>query len=101
MGCVARVVRGRLPKLSRDQLAQLEVESIKGAEANGCPNDVWTLQRVAEAIERVSGVSYHPAHVWSILRHELKWRWQPPAPPASERWCACGCSRTAPDLLHN
>jgi len=76
---------GRLPKLSRDQLAQVEVELIKGAEANGYANDVWTLQRVAEVIERVSGVSYHPAHVWSILRHELKWSWQRPARRATER----------------
>jgi transposase len=76
---------GRLPKLSRDQLVQVERELIKGAEANGYPNDVWTLQRVAEVIERVTGVSYHPAHVWSILRHELKWSWQRPARRATER----------------
>ena len=31
---------GRLPKLSRDQLAHVESELIKGAEANGYPNDV-------------------------------------------------------------
>src|SRR5262245_6107276 len=61
---------GRLPKLSRDQLVEVERELIKGAEASGYPNDVWTLQRVAEVIERVTRVSYHPAHVWSILRHE-------------------------------
>jgi transposase len=76
---------GRLPKLSRDQLVQVESELLKGAEANGYPNDVWTLQRVAAVIERVSGVSYHPAHVWSILRHELRWSWQRPARRANER----------------
>jgi transposase len=76
---------GRLPRLSRDQLGHVENELIKGAEANGYPNDVWTLQRVAEVIERVTGVSYHPAHVWSILRHELKWSWQRPARRATER----------------
>jgi transposase len=64
---------GRLPELSRDQLVQVERELIKGAEANGYPNDVWTFQRVAEVIERMTGVSCHPAHIWSILRHELKW----------------------------
>jgi transposase len=76
---------GRLPKLSRDELVEVERELIKGAEANGYPNDVWTLQRVAEVIERATGVSYHPAHVWSILRHELKWSWQRPARRATER----------------
>src|SRR6266700_7247949 len=29
---------GRLPKLTRDQLAQVEGELVKGAEANGYPN---------------------------------------------------------------
>jgi transposase len=76
---------GRLPKLNRDQLAQVESELIKGAEANGYPNDVWTLQRVAEVIEHVTGVSYHPAHVWSILRRDLAWTWQRPARRATER----------------
>src|SRR5438270_10248137 len=76
---------GRLPKLSRDQLAHVESELIKGAEASGYPNDVWTLQRVAEVIERVAGVSYHPAHVWYLLRQDLKWSWQRPARRATER----------------
>jgi len=76
---------GRLPKRSQDQLAGVEHELVKGAAANGYANDVWTLQRVAEVIERLTGVSYHAAHVWSILRHELKWSWQRPARRATER----------------
>src|SRR5204863_4109365 len=35
---------GRLPKVKREQLDQVETELAKGAEANGYPNDVWTLQ---------------------------------------------------------
>src|ERR1700730_3690018 len=46
---------GRLPKLSHDQLAQVEGELAKGAAANGYANDLWTLKRVAEVIERVTG----------------------------------------------
>jgi transposase len=76
---------GRLPKLTRDQLAQVEVELVKGAEANGYPNELWTLKRVAEVIERVTGVSYHPARVWYILRQGLNWSWQRPARRATER----------------
>ena len=76
---------GRLPKLTRVQLAQVEVELVKGAEANGYANDVWTLQRVAEVIQRLTGVSYHPARVWYILRHGLHWSWQRPARRATER----------------
>ena len=67
---------GRLPKLSGEQLALVEVELAKGAEANGYANDVWTLKRVAEVIERLTGVSYHPARVWYILRQGLNWSWQ-------------------------
>src|SRR5437667_752353 len=67
---------GRLPKLSPEQLAQVENALIQGAEANGYPNDLWTLQRAAQVIQRVTGVSYHPARVWFILRHGLDWTWQ-------------------------
>jgi transposase len=76
---------GRLPKLNSDQLAQVEVELAKGAAANGYANDLWTLKRVAEVIERVTGVSYHPAHFWYILRQGLNWSWQRPARRATER----------------
>ena len=76
---------GRLPKLSREQLAVVEVELAKGAEANGYANDLWTLKRVVEVIERVTGVTYHPAHVWYILRDGLNWTWQRPARRANER----------------
>jgi transposase len=76
---------GRLPKLNRDQLAQVEIELAKGAEANGYPNEVWTLKRVAEVIQRVTGVSHHPARVWYILRRGLNWSWQRPARRATER----------------
>ena len=51
------LVEPGLPKLSRDQLADVERELLKGAAANGYPNVVWTLQRVAEVIERLTGVS--------------------------------------------
>src|SRR5258708_13599683 len=74
---------GRLPKLSRAQLTHVELELSKGAEAHGYPNDVWTLQRVAEVIERVTGVSDHPARVWYLFRQELMWSWQRPAPRAT------------------
>jgi transposase len=76
---------GRLPKLGRDQLGAVEIELAQGAEAHGYANDLWTLQRVAEVIERLTGVSYHPAHVWHILRYELNWSWQRPARRATER----------------
>jgi transposase len=76
---------GRRPKLSQEQLGQVEVALAKGPEANGYTTDLWTLKRVAEVIEHVSGVAYHPAHVWHLLREQLGWTWQRPARQAVER----------------
>ena len=76
---------GRLPKLTRDQLDQVEAALAAGPEANGYATDLWTLARVAEVIERVSRVAYHPHHVWRILREQLGWTWQRPARRATER----------------
>jgi transposase len=76
---------GRRPKLSREQFGQVEAALANGPEANGYTTDLWTLKRVAEVIERVSGVTYHPAHVWHLLREQLRWTWQRPAPRAVER----------------
>ncbi len=76
---------GRKPKLSAAQLAQVEAVLARGAEANGYVTDLWSLQRVAEVIERVTGVSYHPGWVWYILRNQLGWSWQRPARRAVER----------------
>ena len=55
---------GRKPKLSEAQLANVAHVLANGAEANGYTTDLWTLPRVAEVIERVTGVAYHPGHVW-------------------------------------
>src|SRR5215831_898203 len=76
---------GRKPKLSDEQLAVVEEALIKGAEAQGYANALWTLPRVADIIARVTGVSYHPGHVWYVLRDQLDWTWQRPARRAVER----------------
>ena len=76
---------GRRPRLSRAQLAKVQKTLLRGAEASGYLTDVWTLPRVAEVIERLTGVAYHPGHVWYILRDQLRWSWQRPARRAVER----------------
>ena len=76
---------GRKPKLSEGQLAKVAEALAEGAEANGYFSDLWTLPRVAEVIEHVTGVSYHPGHVWYVLRDQLGWTWQRPARRAVER----------------
>ena len=76
---------GRPAKLSTAQLTKVEKALAKGAEANGYVNDVWTLPRVTQVIERLTGVAYHPGYVWYILRKQLRWSWQRPARRALER----------------
>jgi transposase len=40
---------------------------------------------VATVIERLTGVGYHPGHVWKLLRRRLHYRLQRPARRAVER----------------
>jgi len=53
---------GRRPKLSDEQLAEVEAALVKGPKANGYPTEMWTLARVAEVIERVTGVRHGTTH---------------------------------------
>ena len=46
---------GRRPKLGAEQLDQVEAALANGPEANGYTTNLWTLRRVAEVIEQVSG----------------------------------------------
>jgi transposase len=52
--------------------------------AAGFDNDLWTLARVAEVIQRVTGVAHHPGHVWRLLK-AMRWSLQRPARKAVER----------------
>jgi len=76
---------GRKPRLTEAQLTKVEQALERGPTANGYPTDLWTLVRVAEVIEKVTGVSFHPGHVWRILREQLGWSRQRPARRAVER----------------
>jgi transposase len=76
---------GPEPKLSADQLARVEQALLAGAMANGFDTDLWTLERVAVVIAQLTGVRYHPGHVWVILRRRLGWSLQRPERRASER----------------
>ena len=75
---------GRKPKLDARQLRQVEKALRQGARTNGFDTDLWTLPRVALVIERLTGVHYHPGHVWKILGG-LDWTLQRPAKQARER----------------
>lgn len=77
---------GRRPKLDDEQLALARVDEAlrQGARAHSFGTELWTLPRIATVIERVTGVRYHPGHVWKILRG-MKWSLQRPAKQARER----------------
>jgi transposase len=81
---------GHAPRLSDPQLADPQLADLKqalrrGARAQGFDTDHWTLARIATVIQRLTGIGYHPGHVWKLLRHRLGWRLQRPARRAIER----------------
>jgi transposase len=76
---------GPSPRLSDQQLARVEQALLEGATANGFAGELWTLERIATVIERLTGVRHHPAHVWALLRHRLGWTVQRPKRRAAER----------------
>jgi transposase len=76
---------GPPPRLSDAQLATVEQALLEGATANGFTGELWTLERIAMVIERLTGVRYHPAWVWALLHHRLGWSVQRPKRRAAER----------------
>jgi transposase len=76
---------GYAPRLDDQQLDRIDRALRQGARAHGFDTDHWTLARVATVIERLTGASYHPGHVWKLLRHRLHYRLLRPARRAVER----------------
>lgn len=75
---------GPKTKLSAVQQADVAAAIIEGAQAHGYATAVWTLPRVAKLIEQRTGLSYHPGHVWRVLR-ALGFSCQQPTRRAIER----------------
>jgi transposase len=76
---------GYAPRLSDAQLHGIDQALRQGARTHGFDTDHWTLERIATVIERLTGVGYHPGHVWKLLRRRMGWRLQRPARRAVER----------------
>jgi transposase len=83
-GLQAKPLTGLPPRLSAEQLVQLEALLRQGAKAHGWPNELWTAARVARLIERHFGVKHHPEHVRKILKRRLGWTSQKPRRKARE-----------------
>ena len=75
---------GRKPKLAPSDLKRLERALLRGARAAGYPTDLWTLPRITEVIEILTGVTYHQGHVWRLMG-QLGWSPQRPQRLAKER----------------
>lgn len=75
---------GKPSRLTPEQKERLAEILRQGAKAAGFPTELWTLQRVAQVIEREFGVRYHPGRVWYILR-AMGWSPQKPERRARER----------------
>jgi transposase len=58
---------GPKSRLSPEQMEQLVDALLAGPAARGYKTQLWTLPRVAGLIEDLSGVRYHPGHVWRVL----------------------------------
>lgn len=85
---------GRRPRLDQAQWKQVDEALRRGAPAHGFATNLWTLPRIAAVIERITGVHYHPGHVWKILA-AMEWSLQRLAkqarernPEARQRWVA-------------
>lgn len=75
---------GRKSRLRETDLKRLELGLKQGPQALGYETHLWTLERVAELIERDFGVEYHPGHVGWLLK-KLGWSCQRPTGRALER----------------
>ena len=75
---------GRPSRLSDRQWSKIESILLRGPQALGYGTDLWTLGRVAEVILDKTGVTYHPGHVWRVLKGR-GWSLQRPTTKARER----------------
>lgn len=58
---------GPKSKLAAKQTQTITAALLAGPAARGYKTALWTLPRVADLIEDLTGVRYHPGHVWRLL----------------------------------
>lgn len=54
-------------RLGPEQTQQLVDALLEGPAAYGYKTQLWTLPRVTGLIEELTGIRYHPGHVWRVL----------------------------------
>ena len=75
---------GRKPRLAPEAMGRVAAALRQGPRSHGFRTNLWTLPRVARVIKQLTGVQYHPGHVWRLLG-ALDWTLQRPAQRAKER----------------
>jgi transposase len=58
---------GPKARISPAQTQKIVEALLQGPAAQGYKTQMWTLPRMADLIENLTGVHYHPGHVWRIL----------------------------------
>lgn len=75
---------GQKPLVSDEQWQEIQDALIKGPAAHGYDTEFWTLERIADLIEKMTGVKYHYCYVWELLT-KLGWSHQKPERAAKQR----------------
>ena len=66
-GLASKGKAGRKSKLTTEQTQQVIEALLAGPVSRGYKTNLWTLPRVAALIKELTGVEYHPGHVWRLL----------------------------------
>ena len=70
---------GRKLKLNPEQIRKIKDALDAGTSLTGSKGAVWTLQGAADLIQTLTGLKYHPGHVWRLLSvHDLQVRRESP-----------------------
>lgn len=64
---VSKGSAGPKSRLTPEQTDQVTEALLAGPVAQGYKTNLWTLPRVAALIKDLTGVGYHPGHVWRLL----------------------------------
>ena len=75
---------GRKSRLTPAKVRCIRRALLKGPRAAGYETEFWTLGRIAKLIRNTAKVSYHPGHVWYLLK-DMGWSCQKPETRARER----------------
>ena len=75
---------GRKSRVSEEQWQMVLQALLEGPSAHGYDTELWTLSRIGEVIEKITGVRYNSNYVWELLG-KLRWSCQKPEARAKER----------------